>query len=136
MQYQFLISRLEEEHLTPFEDEWPWHQKPLTRQEIEKAISSEEFLSGPVDPKWTRKQHAAHVAYLVKHPDMCKPVDIDVGVSAMCFRPQNTISAGHHDLAAAMIRGDTHVLVDPSGSLDLLDWLSGKELVQDGGTPT
>ncbi|KGM36201.1 hypothetical protein P409_00490 [Inquilinus limosus MP06] len=54
-----------------------------------------------------------------------QPIHVDVGVPSLGFTPRWPIEDGNHRLYAAKLRGDTHILVTISGSVDLAAELFG-----------
>lgn len=67
-----------------------------------------------------RAYHISRIAYFVAygHPHLKEdyhPVVVDVGLFG--YMPPNIVLDGNHRLAAAIIRGDTHIQVSVSGDI-------------------
>lgn len=68
---------------------------------------------------WSTDQHLARIAYLAQH-GWSEPIDVDVGVPHMGCVVEWPVLDGNHRLAAAIVRGDTHILASVSGCEDTM----------------
>lgn len=102
---------------SPFEIfSWDPEDEPLTREEIEAAITAgnlnSKHFSDPLTG-WPRQLHVERVAYLVVHPSD-DPVDLDMGTQGS---PASLID-GYHRLASAIYRKAPSIKAMLSGDLD------------------
>jgi len=114
---------------SPFKSVVWWYDldAPLTMEEVREALEAQDFVEVPMPPQEgtppTRRDHARRVAYLA-HAGWDDGICVDVGVPDMGCH----IIDGNHRLAAAFIRGDQDILVEPCGSLDYFTELFGVEV--------
>lgn len=92
----------------------PWGCGTITLEMIDKA----EWVTEPWNPDaddqiWTAKQHAGRIKYLADN-GWDTPIIMDVGVPALGYGWRK-VEDGHHRLAAAIYRKDSHILASISG---------------------
>jgi hypothetical protein len=77
----------------------------------------------------TVRQHAARIAYLVKH-GWEDSIDIDVGVPSLGAVSHWPYGDGNHRICAAIIRGDTFISAEISGDIDYAEHLFGVKIME------
>jgi hypothetical protein len=75
------------------------------------------------------QQHAARIAYLVKH-GWDDNIDIDVGVPSLGAVGHWPYTDGNHRICAAILRGDTHIRAEVSGDVDYAEKIFGVEIME------
>jgi len=111
-----------------------WHRldKPITREEISRALEQENLQPDPLPAfNWfrqkegpTRQDHIRRIAFLVRQPDPT-PILVDVGCPSLGCYNDWWIEDGNHRLAAAFYRKDSHISVLPGGELDFFNEIFG-----------
>jgi hypothetical protein len=108
---------------------WPWDDRlPGARSNVLSGFDV--FAVPSLDVPWHFNMdvlpdgekmalcHIGRIRYLLEN-GWTDAIDIDVGVPSMGYHgPSWPIIDGNHRLAAAALRGDSHILVDISGQLD------------------
>ena len=107
----------------------PWEfKRPIHKDEVTSAIENKDFYFKHTEigdcHRMTRKQHIFRIAYLTVNVSNV-PVEIDVGVPELGFWPTDIMLDGHHRVAAALMRGDTTIAANVSGSLDYAKQIFG-----------
>lgn len=76
----------------------------------------------------SQQQHAARIAYLVKHGwNDC--IDIDVGVPSLGMVVHWPYTDGNHRICAAIVRSDTHIEADICGDIDYAGQIFGVDVI-------
>lgn len=99
-----------------------------TLEDILEALDKNNLESRPFSKVGSGEtyNHAARIAFLVKHPDD-EPIEIDVGVPSLGYYIFRVLD-GNHRLAAATIRGDRIIKVDIQGEVSYAKHLFIKPL--------
>lgn len=79
-------------------------------------------------PPWTPGDHASRIAYLVQHPSD-HPICIDVGMGLPELTGAWIVTDGNHRVAAAFLRGDTHIAAYVSGAVSVIEQVFGPDAV-------
>ena len=96
---------------------WEGIESPITRKEVENAISEGRLLSDVyLCMPWRRERHAERIAWFVVN-GFKDPIEVDVGVPELNCHPGWVIFDGNHRFAAAVFRNDEGIDVLPSGSV-------------------
>lgn len=82
---------------------------------------------------WTVEDHIARIAYLAR-TGWSEPIDLDVGIPEMSCWVDWPITDGNHRFAAAIVRGDQHILSSIAGSCSYIRELFGR--MRSEATPT
>lgn len=111
-----------------------WHtrdrrRRQITRRQVRDCIALQQFEAAAYRPEidrysWTLDQHAQRVAHLCV-VGWSDPISIDVGVPGLGCNVDWFVEDGNHRLAAAIVRGDSHILAVVSGSLNFAAELFG-----------
>lgn len=116
------------QNFSPFDyTVWGGLNRPITREEVQKAIEEKDFRDKPLGHQGLRIDHIRRVAYLEAHPDPT-PLSLDVGDSSWI------VIDGNHRLGAAIFRGDETIEVEVSGEVSLIEALYRGELHYDQPT--
>lgn len=111
----------------------PWAEVAgLTIDGVRQAMQAGVELAHAYSAKdreasWTVEDHIARIAYLVQQ-GWHEPIKVDVGVPHLGSYVEWPIMDGNHRLAAAIVRGDTHILASVSGCEDTMRQLFGRML--------
>ena len=103
-----------------------WYEigKPLTKVGVSTAIAEGRLLTEACSKglqegrTWTRQMHIERVAWLVVN-GWDDAIEVDVGIPNLGYVIEWWILDGNHRFAAAVYRGDTSILVSPSGQTDI-----------------
>lgn len=109
-------------HANPTID-WPWDAPPVA--DWPAALEDVAAIAFPVHPDAWTTEHVGRVKGLML-TGWSDPIEIDVGcLGAHHWWP---VLDGNHRLCAAILRGDTRILVQPAGDLDLANELLAPEV--------
>jgi ParB-like chromosome segregation protein Spo0J len=73
-----------------------------------------------LDAVWNTRAHIERVAWLAQH-GWTDPIYLDVGCPALATPTWWPVQDGNHRLAAAILTGQTAILVAVSGDLTVID---------------
>ena len=95
---------------------------------LAQAYSDPEQIGAPERiAAWTPEEHISRIAYLAHH-GWAEPIEVDVGVPDMGCYVDWPVTDGNHRLAAAIVRGDKHILASVSGCEYTMRKLFGRML--------
>lgn len=103
---------------------WASCDNPITQQEVAKAIEDgrlqRDYVLEHLRLKGlSREWEIERVAFLVVH-GWDDAICIDVGIPHLGCHVDWPITDGHHRLAAAIYRGDSHILASLAGCIDTM----------------
>lgn len=109
---------------------WVDIQRPLKEEDIFSAVENNLGQLTDTEYKWNESKdseeaywnHIKKVAYFIQH-DIEKPISIDVGVPSLGFCPAYIVEDGNHRLLATIIKGNTTIKAEVSGSVDYAEEL-------------
>jgi len=108
----------------PF-DTPPWEgAASLTVDGVHQAMQdgfvlAQAYSNGNRVSTWTVEEHIARIAYLAKH-GWEDPIEVDVGIPHMGCYIDWPVTDGNHRLAAAIVRGDKHILACVAGCTETM----------------
>lgn len=117
---------------SPFENN-VWRCGPVSMAMVAKALKEDlgydyaqwqVVMSESPDHQPNAQQHAARIAYLVKH-GWDDNIHTDVGVPSLGAVGHWPYTDGNHRICAAIFRGDTHIRADVSGDVDYAEHIFG-----------
>lgn len=109
-----------------------WGDFLVTRGMVLDAIGQNRFQANPTS-EWTKKQaksgrsHAERIAYFA-YNGWDEAIQVDVGIPGLCCHVDWPIQDGNHRFAAAIFRGDRHIMAYVSGDIDYAFELFGVDL--------
>lgn len=104
-----------QEIYNPFESlVWDIH-KPVTKEEIETLVQKGDVAAPEVAPM-SRLMHMRKIAWFVVN-GWRYPIDVDIGIPSMGYRPSWGITDGNHRFVAALVRGDQAISASFSGQV-------------------
>ncbi len=91
----------------------------LGMPDVKRAIDEKSFLQDLV-PENSQSSYELHAMRIAWHATAgwTDPIEIDVGVPGLGYRPEWPILDGNHRLYAAVARGDVNIDCSISGCLD------------------
>jgi hypothetical protein len=94
-----------------------WYRvyRPIKKYEVAKALAARKLISHPVEYTTRRCNHVRRIAYLVGHKQS-DPIHLNVGQYGHGLYNEWIVVDGHHRLAAAFYRGDSHIRAMVYGS--------------------
>lgn len=111
-----------------------WDDFILGKEAIARYIKEKKFKGKPLtlsmkyDPHCPlsmaslKKDHEMRVAWLVTH-GWTDAIEIDVGIPALNHHVLHPVQDGNHRVAAAVFKGDSHILASCGGEVDLIEQL-------------
>lgn len=103
---------------------WPWSNDRPEGERLDTLLQSAPLQAASVEGD-AAELHAGRIRYLAEH-GWSDAIELDVGVPVLGYwGPDWPCTDGNHRLAAAILRRDTHILVDVAGQIDHASELLG-----------
>ena len=116
----------------------PWDGPAFTVEDVRRAIAAGDLEATPFSEtreSWDLRRHLARIAYLAVYGWDDHGVEVDVGVPFLRCYVEWPLTDGNHRLAAAIVRGDTHIAASVAGDIKYAFELFGVDICEEGFEP-